>query len=246
MTGTADTDRVTSSQRLAQAFTTGAAAHGYRLSAIQLQVGSFNAARSTYDDDFSFAIHTSHDGLPASLVHALNRQTGGAGLGVQTFTAPAGATLDRNTTYFVVVSSTRATSTLTLRRTTWSAEDTGGLAGWSIANRGRYGTGGSSWSSVNVNPLMLRVRAHDAPPPAADSGAAAGNLAQIPGAGAAVTGPAQVAQAFTTGPIAAGYELKSVQVQFDSFSGIATTTHFEHPIGDFGRAGFFRHDIYIR
>ena len=169
LTGTAATNTVTSSRRLAQAFTTGAAAHGYRLSAIQLQVAIFNATANIHGD-FLAAIHTSHDGLPASLVHALNSPASGAGLGVQTFTAPAGGTLDRNTTYFVVVSSTRATSTLTLRRVAASGgEDTGGLAGWSIAATGRFGTGGSSWSSVSVLPLKLRVRAHEAPPRQATS-----------------------------------------------------------------------------
>ena len=204
----------TSSERLAQAFATGAAGHGYILSAIQLQVASFTGS----DTRFAAAIHADASGSPGAQLFALDPPDRMA-VGVQTFTAPAGAALEAGRTYHAVVSTTRASVSLTLRRAAAGGEDTGGLAGWSIADNGRL-SHGSSWTNIAGGPLKLRVRAHATPPPApAGAGTAAGNLAQVPGAGAAVAGPGQVAQAFTTGPIAAGYELESVQVQFDSLSG---------------------------
>ena len=87
--------------------------------------------------------------------------------GTQTFTAPANATLDASTTYFVVSSTTN--SSITLRKTTSGSEDTGGATGWSIANK-RYFGSGTSWSSFTD---MLKIRVKDTTvdntPPALDS-----------------------------------------------------------------------------
>ena len=231
----ADTVSVNNSRHQAQAFTTGTAAHGYRLSAIQLDIKNVLGGAG----HIRIAIHEDSDPdhpgtAPGNELFALSGTVRDRA-GLQTFTAPAGAMLARGTTYFVTVTSADATTGARLRTTAANAEDGGGLGGWSMDDS-RYDSAFGS----DALALRLRVRAHPLPPPAADSGTAAGNLAQIPGAGVAVTGPAQVAQAFTTGPIAAGYEVESVQVQFDSFSGSVPPRTFVIIGETSGAPDFFR------
>ena len=131
---------VTSTQSQAQAFTTGSGG-GYELEAVDLRVGTFSGTTS----DISVSIYSEDSGDPDSEVHALSNPATIAG-GTRTFTAPAGATLDASTTYFVVVSSTGSV-TFQLRVTVVDNEDTGGATGWSIADSRSFGSG-TSWSTT--------------------------------------------------------------------------------------------------
>ena len=151
---------VTSTQSHAQAFTTGSGG-GYELEAVDLRVGNFSGTAS----DISVSIYSEDSGDPDSAVHALSNPATIAG-GTRTFTAPAGATLDANTTYFVVVSYT-GTVTFQLRVTVVDNEDTGGATGWSIADSRSFGSG-TSWST-HTNALMIRVKGTDNTTPALDS-----------------------------------------------------------------------------
>ena len=220
---------------VAQAFTTGGAAHGYRLSAIQLDILELRGGSG----EIRIAIHEDGDpDHPATLPGARLFELTGTIVnraGLRTFAAPAGAALARGTTYWVKLTNTHALTGLNLRTTAADAEDGGGLGGWSIDNS-RY----ESPLGSQTRALKLRVRAHATPPPPpAGGGMAAGNLAQIPGAGAAVAGPGQVAQGFTTGPISAGYELESVQGAVrQPQRRAATLCVSSHRAGIFGQPGY--------
>ena len=99
---------------------------------------------------------------------------------VTTFTAPSGATLAASTTYYVVISTT--SSGISLSRTNATAEDSGGVSGWSIADSRRF-FGSSGWNTT-TRPIRMRV-----------NGPAATNH---PATGApVVTGTAQVGEQLT-------------------------------------------------
>ena len=72
---------------------------------------------------------------------------------VTTFTAPSGATLAASTTYYVVISTT--SSGISLSRTNATAEDSGGVSGWSIADSRRF-FGSSGWNTT-TSPIRMRV-----------------------------------------------------------------------------------------
>ena len=121
----------------AQRFTTGDAG-GYTLSSVQMEVSSFgtgdSAAVSIYDKN------ASDD--PGTSLHALTNTSVADGL--NTFTAPADATLDPETDYFVVMEAPAGSWSMGI--TTSDAEDAGAASGWSIADVGHFkGTGG--WNS---------------------------------------------------------------------------------------------------
>ena len=151
---------VTSTQSQAQAFTTGSGG-GYDLEAVDVRVATFSGTAS----DISVSIYSEDSGDPDSVVHALSNPATIAG-GTRTFTAPAGATMDADTTYFVVVSTT-GTEALRLNRTVVDVEDTGRAIGWSIANSRSVGSG-TTWST-SADALMIRVKGTDNTTPALDS-----------------------------------------------------------------------------
>ena len=72
---------------------------------------------------------------------------------VTTFTAPSGTTLAASTTYYVVISTTG--SGINLSRTNATAEDTGGVSGWSIADDRRFAQAGA-WNTT-TSPIRMRV-----------------------------------------------------------------------------------------
>ncbi len=159
-----NTATVTSTQSQAQAFTTGSGG-GYDLDDVQVEIRSFSG---DVDDqsNISASIYSEDGGDPDSEVHALtNPSTISAG--VQTFGAPAGATLDENTTYFVVVSYA-GTDTFVLHTTNENNEDNGAAIGWSIGNSRTHGSG-TSWTD-HVVALQIRVRGSDNTPPVLDGG----------------------------------------------------------------------------
>ena len=149
-------------QSQAQAFTTGSGG-GYDLEAVDVRVATFSGTAS----DISVSIYSEDSGEPDSEVHALSNPATIAG-GTRTFTAPAGATLDADTTYFVVVSTT-GTEALRLNRTVFNNEDTGGAIGWSIANSRSVGSGTTWAEPADANALMIRVKGTDNTTPALDS-----------------------------------------------------------------------------
>ena len=153
-----------STVRPAQEFTTGSGAGGYNLESVEVQVGSFSGTTS----HISVSINSKASGVPSSEVHALSRPAM-IGTGTQTFTAPANATLDASTTYFVVFSSTDSSTTLDLNLTSSNGEDTGGATGWSIGNSRRFFQTGAWQTGGHAIKIRVNGTAVDSTPPTLDS-----------------------------------------------------------------------------
>ena len=108
-----------------QSFKTGSNATGYTLGAVWIEsrgTVSFNAA----------IWETDSDGAPSTLLHTLTAPTTFAS-GTLVFTAPAAATLAKDTTYGVRIIIASGT-TVSLGRTTSDGEDAGGSGGWEIGD----------------------------------------------------------------------------------------------------------------
>ena len=126
-------------QRQAQAFATGPQVGGYDLESVEVQIDSGDGR------GLNAAIHAVSGGNPGAKLFDLARTPKKAG--VLRFTAPAGATLDAETTYLVAISGSGSA----LSRTALGTEDPGGLDGWSIADSRRF-YNGSLWSRGDQRP----------------------------------------------------------------------------------------------
>ena len=139
---------VTASQSQGQGFTTGSDSGGYTLGSVELAVSSFSGTAS----DITVSIYSESSGNPGTVVHTLTTPAS-ISTPVTTFTAPSGTTLAAGTTYYVVISTT--SSGINLSRTNATAEDTGGVSGWSIADSGRV-FASNAWRTT-TSPIRMRV-----------------------------------------------------------------------------------------
>ena len=117
-------------------------------------------------NNFRMAIHGKSGSNPGDQIYSLNGPSS-PGTGVQTYTAPAGATLENGKSYFLVIRG--GSSGTRVRRT--ESDDQSGLSGWGIANRSL--TGANSWNQssdilkmtvngfalLDADPLTLTARA---------------------------------------------------------------------------------------
>ena len=137
-------------QDLAQGFTTGSS--GATLASIEMRLsGSFaNRDHPTV---------TLHSGTATSAVVAtLSAPAGTIGTAAAnyTYTAPANTTLAASTTYYVVM--VGGSFGLNARETESDNEDSGGQTDWSIADNGKWRTGGSTGDFNDLgNALLIRV-----------------------------------------------------------------------------------------
>ena len=134
----------------AQAFTTGAT--GSKLSSVEIVSDDLD------DDDMAVSVCTVDvDGYPASTstCTALTPPRSFAA-GTLVFTAPANTTLDANTTYTLLITSPGGES-LQFGSTPRDREDTGGEAGWSIADEShRKSSVDNEWGPT-ITRLALRI-----------------------------------------------------------------------------------------
>ena len=137
----------TDSKDLAQGFTTGSRSGGYTLGSVELDVTGFTGTAS----DVTVSIYSESGNDPNTAVHALTTPASIAGL--TTFTAPSNASLAADTQYYVVI--TTAGEDVTLSRTDSTADDSGGAAGWSIQDSGRFNE--TEWANT-VRPLRIRIK----------------------------------------------------------------------------------------
>ncbi len=144
----AGTANVTATQSQGQGFTTESDSGGYTLGSVELGVSSFSGTAS----DITVSIYSESSGNPGTLVHTLTTPAS-ISTPVTTFTAPSGTTLAAGTTYYVVISTTG--SGINLSRTNATAEDTGGVSGWSIADDRRFAQAGA-WNTT-TRPIRMRV-----------------------------------------------------------------------------------------
>ena len=125
-------------------FTAGDNADGYTLSSVQVDIRFFSDS-----DAVRVSIYSHVSGRPGSSLYVLTNPDSVANGQLNTFTAPANATLDPETNYFVVVEA--PAGSFTLRTTVSNAEDSGNASGWSIANRVRERLSDSgNWSTSTI------------------------------------------------------------------------------------------------
>ena len=142
--------------RRAQGFTTGNNVNGYWLSGIIARIGSQTSGTpvvSIYSADT--------DGKPNARLYTLNSPSLTANAN-NTFTAPANATLEKNTTYFVVFfNNTFSNESYSLSGTSSDNETAGSNVGtgWSIENDHRYeNTRGTAGWQTNTNALRISIQ----------------------------------------------------------------------------------------
>ena len=111
--------------------------------------------------------------LPDSKLYTLTNPTLAAD-SLNTFTAPAGSTLDASTTYAVVFENTAPANQYELAKTESNDEDAGATSGWSIADKGAHKGGTDDWAvNSGADKAQIAVRVVTGTPPAAPTGLAA-------------------------------------------------------------------------
>ena len=192
---------------LAQQFTTGSYAQGYRLSEVVVNVHTGMA-----DAVPNFAIFTSVLGTdpdfpnrewPGTQVVALTGSVTTAG--AQSFTPASETVLSPSTRYFVHFG--RTAGTVSLRTTASSAEDAGGASGWGLGDVALSKLGGADWGSVVFYAHEIAIKGIEFVP----SVQLVSNLDQ-PKYGFGPLKDYDLAQAFTTGANGGGYTLTSVEI----------------------------------
>ena len=142
-------------QLQAQQFRTGDNEGGYTLSAIQVRVDDFGSNSRP-----KVSIYTTSSGNPGTSLYVLTNPATLNDDAINTFRAPANATLEKDTNYFVVFEELGSGSNLRydLEVTTSNAEDSGKASGWNITNSSRQrSTTITTWSDL-AGKLKIAVR----------------------------------------------------------------------------------------
>ena len=148
-------DGIASTVRIATKFTVGPDS-GYTLTSVTVKRGSGGGV-------INLAIHavdTSNTDNPASAALYSFAGPSSTANGNRIFTAPSGARVTQDTSYFVVMSSSNS-SHQTIPLTQADAEDAGGINGWSVANDGRKYSS-SSWGSSGT--LIMKLEGAETTP----------------------------------------------------------------------------------
>ncbi len=177
--GTSGSDKFTMAQR----FATGSQAGGYTLGSVEVYLRQFGGS-----DAVRVSIYSSASGNPGSSVHVLTNPSTVADTTVNTFTAPANATLSADTAYFVVVEATAgqfAVGTITS-----NDEDAGAESGWSIHDSRHWRNSDTGSWSTSAAELRIAVRG-PASTPTTTNTAATGTPT--------ISGPPQVGETLKAG-----------------------------------------------
>ena len=146
----------------AQAFTTGTNSAGYVLTSVVI---GYNDAD---DDEFTASIWTTDaSGAPSALKYSLTAPTFSPG--DLTFTAPADAALDANTTYTVVSEIPALQITFKRTSTINPNEDPGAATGWSIADTYHFKNFAGWTPSSSNRPMLIAVHGSITPGGTTDS-----------------------------------------------------------------------------
>ena len=142
----------------AQQFTTGINASGYLLAEVEVHVSSYagsdRARVSIWSVDSS--------GYPHESLYTLDNPATVTNDALNSFTAPSDAILLKETRYLVLVEG--ASGEFSIGDTLSAAEDSGGVAGWSIADHYTSSIdGGSTWGTYTTYKLRIAVRGSEAP-----------------------------------------------------------------------------------
>ncbi len=217
-TGQANNDTIAFNNDIAQAFDTGSNSAGYKLTSVKVDIDG-NTGVPTYTARIFLADdvtgHPTGDSL-GTLTNPSSLTTDGA----KTWTATGGGidlAPNEGYVFFLDVTAT-ATSAPSATATAADGEDTGGLAGWAIANaRFQRAANLNSW---NTNTNAVRIELHGY----AKTAPVRTGFGPAPAAGALVSNwrldadhvltsqefTGDRAQGFTTGTAPGGYKLTSV------------------------------------
>ena len=150
-----------------QAFTTGSNGFGYSLHSVDVEFSTIDSAFSS--SALTASIHAASGGSPGSSLGTLtNPASFPASTSDQTltFTSSAGIDLEGSATYFLVIDMDAGQSSSRLRLTGSDAEDSGGLAGWSIADGAGTRTASSTGAwTPNVSSLKISLDGVSKPEP---------------------------------------------------------------------------------
>ena len=143
--------------KIAQKFTTGDNAGGYTVDSVSIYLN-----RAGNNATPVLTINTSDGADPGTVIYMLINP-GNINSGQIGFAAPAGATLDAETAYFIVIANSNTTDSNSARyevdNTDSNAEDNSTLPNWSIANVGRINSG--TWiptTGDGANKIQVRGR----------------------------------------------------------------------------------------
>ena len=211
----------------AQGFTTGAHDDGYDLDSIGFYFNTISST-STASSEITVTLNErANNGDPGSLLCTLSDPATFTTAIPNTFDTPTSGTmcpvLSKNTTYFVVVERASGTTTLSSSTITSNAEDTGGAAGWSIADAGYFGTA-TTWSQNLLGTKSFRIVVKGKP--LIPEHLLVKNAAQTAGSSGALFASTVTkhAQGFTTGAHDDGYDLDSIGFYFNTISSTSTAS----------------------
>ena len=142
-------------QLQAQQFMTGDNEGGYTLSAIQVRVDDFESLSRP-----KVSIYTTSSGNPGTSLYVLTNPATLNDDAINAFRAPANATLEKDTNYFVVFEELGSGSNVgyDLEVTASNAQDSGQASGWNIANSSRQrSTTTLTWSDL-AGKLKIAVK----------------------------------------------------------------------------------------
>ena len=188
-------------------FTTGPAWAGYNMTAARLVFASGTAT----PEHLSVELWSASGSEPGSVIATLTTPANLTG-GFKTFSAPAGTTLDRNTTYFIRAHYSSQSNVPRLRTTDSDSEDPSSISGWSVSDRSYTNQGG--WNASSPRFPTLKVDVSGSIVYTAESVTRVSNHGQSNDATWALSGARAVG--FTTGPAATGYDMTSAQLVFAS------------------------------
>ena len=147
-----------SANGVGQAFTTGSHAAGYTLGSIEIAFKAFDSSSTEIEKVSASLWSTTTDSFgnvrPNMNVQALTLAGTITNTGTTRFTAPAGTTLDADTSYAVVLTYSGSDSTTFTARITESTSETSSF-GFNLEDNKVYGTGGTA--TISNEPLMMRV-----------------------------------------------------------------------------------------
>ena len=143
---------------IGQAFTTGSHAAGYTLGSIEIAFKDFDSSSTEIEKVSASLWSTTTDSFgnvrPNMNVQALTLAGTITNTGTTRFTAPAGTTLDADTSYAVVLTYSGSDPTTFTARITESTSETSSF-GFNLEDNKVYGTGGTA--TISNEPLMMRV-----------------------------------------------------------------------------------------
>ena len=153
--GTATTGNNSGSQhRHAQKFTTGSNPAGYTLDEVRIHLGTNGNAAAPV-----ITVNSGSGNNPGAVLYTMTNPATITDAATNTFIAPSGATLEADTSYFVVMENSNTNddpnALYQVGLTTSDGEDSTGLSDWDIHDTGRTGT--PSWSATSGN-VAFRIQ----------------------------------------------------------------------------------------